>query len=107
MTLYSEVENLSKAYEQMERTATKKVYDLKSLENQAMEAMTVVSARCRWCSLERKLTNNRLRAAESQSGTQVLCRVSEICRSFGSAASDHQDSRGAEGRAGQVPQGRG
>ena len=47
MTLYSEVENLSKAYEQMERTATKKVYDLRSLENQAMEAMTVVSGmRC-------------------------------------------------------------
>jgi hypothetical protein len=42
MTLYSEVENLSKAYEQMERTATKKVYDLRSLENQALEAMTVV-----------------------------------------------------------------
>lgn len=41
MTLYSEVENLSKAYEQMEKMAKKKVADTRALENQALEAMTV------------------------------------------------------------------
>jgi len=43
MTLYNEVESLSSAYEKMETLATKKVYNLKGLENQALEAMTVVS----------------------------------------------------------------
>lgn len=106
MTLYSEVENLSKAYEQMERTATKKVYDLKSLENQALEAMTVVRAsRYRFEML--LLTNIGPPLIESQSGTQVLCRMSKIRCFVGPAASHHEDPGGAEGRARQISQGRG
>jgi hypothetical protein len=44
MTLYNEVESLSSAYDKMETLATKKVYNLKALETQALEAMTVVSS---------------------------------------------------------------
>jgi hypothetical protein len=72
MTLYSEVENLSKAYEQMERTAMKKVSDLKSTETQVLEAMTVVSSRSSSRAVF-AIPNSHCVFAESESRTQVLC----------------------------------
>jgi len=79
MTLYNEVESLSSAYEKMETLATKKVYNLKGLENQALEAMTVVSIEyCFSWQRTRVLIQSTSTIAESQSRTQVFCRMSEI-----------------------------
>jgi len=79
MTLYNEVESLSSAYEKMETLATKKVDNLKGLENQALEAMTVVSTEyCYQRPGTPGLTQSTSTLAESQSRTQILCRMSEV-----------------------------